>query len=264
MALRSVFILASLSMCASCTTTLPDAPQQDAAVLWVKHAAEYDAISLQVYQAAGAALAGYIDDTSWSALPGQSDAEGLPPAVIFDVDETVVSGVDFQMTLVDAPFSNQRHDRWSSTTTAPAIPGFTEFATAARGAGVELFFLTNRPCEPVEGDACPQETTTLDDVNDTGIATDRQHVLLVGEQDDWTKEKLVRREYIARTHRVIMVFGDDLGDFIFCARGEAAAPCTEDATEASRDRLVNEYRQYFGAGWYVLPNPMYGSWTTVE
>jgi len=61
-----------------------------------------------------------------------------------------------------------------------------------------------------------------------------------------------------------MLIGDDLSDFIPCVRKKVYAPCTEGATAASRQRQVELYSSYWGAGWYVLPNPMHGSWTTVE
>ncbi len=82
-------------------------PERDLGLQWVKHSAEYQAIARQVYRSAEAALPGYIDDTTWSAMPGQASAADLPPAVILDVDETVVSNVDFQLTF-ERPFANHK------------------------------------------------------------------------------------------------------------------------------------------------------------
>ena len=36
-----------------------------------------------------------VEDGSWSVIPGQDDAAHLPVAVILDVDETVVSNIDY-------------------------------------------------------------------------------------------------------------------------------------------------------------------------
>jgi acid phosphatase len=58
-----------------------------------------------------------------------------------------------------------------------------------------------------------------------------------------------------------MLIGDDLGDFVPCIRKRPYTPCTDPATRESRDALVREYRDYWGSGWYMLPNPMHGSWT---
>ena len=264
MTFRFLLVFISSLACASCTSTpVTHSPDRDLGFLWVKHAAEYEAVSRQVYQAAGLALADFVADQSWSALPGQDDAEGLPPAIIFDVDETVVSNVDFQLTF-ERPFDNWKLDEWSSSGPSLPVPGFTDFARAARTAGVKLFFVTNRPCELINGndDPCPQQTTTLDDIAEAGIQTDADHVMLAYEREDWTKEKLVRRELIARTHRIIMLIGDDLSDFIPCVRATAAAPCTASASAESRRQAVERHSRYLGNGWYVLPGPMHGSWTS--
>ena len=264
MMFRSLSVCIVVLISTSCSTTpVAHAPDQDLGLLWVKHAAEYEAVSRQVYQAAGLALPQLIEDQFWTALPVQEDAEGLRPAIIFDMDETVVSGVDFQLTH-ERPYENWKHEEWSSSTSAVPVPGFTEFAIAARDAGVDLFFLTNRPCRPDTGsdDPCPQEKLAIEDVLETGIQTDADHVMLAFEQGDWTKEKAIRRQHIAKTHRVIMLFGDDLGDFIPCVRARPAAPCTEPATKDSRKLAVEQFSSYWGNGWYVLPNPMHGSWTS--
>lgn len=248
---------------AACTSTpTSHTPDKDLGLLWVKHAAEYDAITRQVYGFAQRDLQRFVDDTSWSAMPEQENAEHLPPAIIFDVDETVLSNVDFQLTF-ERPFANQKLDDWSKSRDAAPVAGLFEFATAAREAGVELFFITNRPCQPIEGDAraCPQKDTTIEDIGELGIATDADHVMLSDEQPDWTREKIVRRKIVAQTHRVIMLMGDDLSDFVSCVREKAAAPCAEHTTHENRELAVKEFDHYWGAGWYILPNPMHGSWT---
>ena len=264
--IRNLLVACVVLTAVACTpapSTDGHAPDKDLGILWVKYAAEYDAISRQVYGAAERALPGYANDTSWSAMPEQTNAEALPPAVVLDVDETVVSNVNFQLSF-ERPFDNWKLDEWSAAGTSIPVTGVIEFAAAARRAGVELFFVTNRPCQHIEGNVnpCPQEQTTIDDIRELGIETDADHVMLSDEQPGWTKEKIVRREFIARTHRVIMLIGDDLGDFVSCVRGKATAPCIEAATNASREASVETYRYYWGAGWYILPNPMHGSWTS--
>lgn len=270
---RSLAVITILTLASACATSpapppaAPAAhdPQKDLGLLWVKHAAEYRAIAKQVYRSATLALPGYVDDRSWSAMPGQSGAEQLPPAVILDVDETVVSNVDFQLTF-ERPFENHKLDTWSAGYDSLAIPGVREFVETARAAGVTVFFVTNRPCEPVAGsdDPCPQKQTTIDDIREVGIPVDPEFVMLSGEQPGWDREKLVRRELIGKDYRVIMLIGDDLGDFIPCARKKVVDPCTGPGTRASRAAAVQAYDALWGAGWYILPNPMHGSWTTVR
>lgn len=250
---------------AGCAGTQPQHdPQQDLGLQWVKHAAEYRAITRQVYAVATRDLPRFIADTSWNALPQQRDAATLPPAVILDVDETVVSNVDFQLTLVP-PFTNEKHDVWNRENKATPVEGVKEFIAAARELGVTVFFVTNRPCRAKRDieDPCPQRQTSIDDIREIGIDTDADHVFL-SEERGWTREKLTRRLHVARTHRVIMLFGDDYGDFVECSRSSVVAPCRSAGTRASRAAALDTYNHYWGNGWYVLPNPMHGSWTSVE
>jgi acid phosphatase len=266
------FLAIALLTLGACATAPPPQPsdssydpRRDLGLQWVRRAAEYHAITRQVYRNAEAALPAYISDTSWSAMPEQSSAAALPPAVILDVDETVVSNVDFQLTY-ERPFANHKLDAWSSSHDAKPIAGVKDFVTAARAQGVTVFFVTNRPCEVVAGhtDPCPQKETTINDIREVGIDVAPEHVMLSGEREGWDREKLVRRELVATTHRVIMLIGDDFGDFVPCARKKVVAPCTAPGTRASRDKALETYDRYWGAGWYILPNPMHGSWTSVR
>lgn len=254
--------LLSLAACANTTPTATTDSEPEMGLLWVKHAAEYRALALQAYGAATRDLPRFVEDTTWSALPGQDDAAALPPAVIIDVDETVVSNVDFQLDF-EPPFANWKLDKWNREHAAIPISGITDFVAAARAAGVTVYFVTNRPCEPADERPCSERQTTIDDIAEVGITTDAEFVLLSNERG-WNREKSTRREHVARTHRVIMLIGDDLGDFIPCMRKKVYAPCTDSATAASREQAILKHRDRWGAGWYILPNPMHGSWTSAE
>lgn len=263
--MRTTKILAFLCIVVFAASCASKAPKEkgitDLGLAWVKHAEEFRAVALTVYQSAEKDLEGFIADTSWSALPEQTDAAHLPPAIIFDVDETVLSNIDFQLDF-EPPFENWKLDEWNREHDATPIPGFAAFVEKARAAGVEIFFVTNRPCERDGLKRCPQRRTTIKDIAEVGVETDKDHVFLSYERG-WTREKSTRRSYIARTHRVIMLFGDDLGDFIPCVRKEPIRPCTESASGESRTADLLRFSRYWGSGWYVLPNPTHGSWTRV-
>jgi len=259
----TVFVcLLSLSACVKAPAEHD--PSKDLGLIWVKQSAEYVANTRQVYQSATMALPGFVEDASWSALPTQENAAHLPPAIVLDVDETVVSNVDFQLTY-ERPYANWKRDEWTRRTEAMPVPGVKEFIDAARAQGVSVFFVTNRPCELITGidDPCPQKQSTLDDINEVGITTDADHVML-SEEQGWNREKSVRRDLIARTHRVIMLVGDEIGDFLPCVRNKPVAPCTEAANNESRAAAVVEHAAYWGNGWYILPNPMHGAWTSTH
>jgi 5'-nucleotidase (lipoprotein e(P4) family) len=249
----------------------PASPKPDLGIEWVRTSAEYKAEAMQAYNAAAEDLDEMIADKNWSALPSQAESASSnsysdkPPAMIFDIDETVVDNVEFQAQLV-GPFSEAKFDAWHEANDVPAVPGAQAFVERAREAGVEIFFVTNRSCHPPAGstDPCPQKRITLDDLREAGIPFKPENVLLSDEQPGWTQEKEVRRTAIAARYRVIMLFGDDLGDFLPCVRKRLYEPCTQAATRASRKAAIEKHARYWGEGWYVLPNPMYGSWTSVD
>ncbi len=264
---KPLIIVASMMALSACATSTRDPAHDekpDRAILWAAHAAEYQALSQQVYSNATQDLPRLIADEAWSALPGHEGASDKPPAIILDIDETVTSGVDMELTLV--PFSTERQFKWGLNHESIPIRGVAEFVNAAQDLGVEAFFVTNRPCEAIEGidEDCVQDQAVVDHVADIGIETDTDHVLLADEQPGWGKEKVSRREFVSKTHRVIMLFGDDYGDFVACSRAKPVAPCTVGATRESRAATLETYKDYWGNGWYILPNPMYGSWTSVD
>lgn len=236
--------------------------EQQMGIAWVESAAEYDALTMQAYQNATDHLDELIADNDSTALPGWNGAAGLPVAVILDVDETSVSNVEFQAE-IDGNFSHEAFDYWQQNNPSRRIKGAPEFVQAAREKGVTVFFITNRPCHErdfVPG-PCPQKAITLQDLAEAGIETDANHLMLVGEKPGWNREKRFRQELVAKDYRVIMLIGDDLGDFLPCIRAKPIAPCRA-ATAEDRDRMTIEFNEYWGTRWHILPNPMHGSWSS--
>jgi acid phosphatase len=263
MASRFFIVLFVSFFCAACTTApVAHSPENDLGLLWVKHSAEYPAITMQVYQSAQDDLPRFIDDKSWSAMPGHPKTDGLPPAVVLDVDETVVSNIDFQISF-ERPFTNRKLYDFYQQHPAIPVPGVVEFVAAARAAGVTVFFVTNRPCELIDDNPapCPQQQGVIHELESIGIDVDADHVMLA-DQNGWDRAKITRREYIAESHRVIMLIGDDLGDFVPCVRTKLYGPCTEPATKDSRKLLVEQYSDRWSNGWYILPGPTHGSWSS--
>ena len=75
--------------------------------------------------------------------------------------------------------------------------------------------------------------------------------MLKGERPEWESEKLSRRRAIARDHRIVLNIGDDLADFL---------PDVRRATPLAREQARCAADSRWGRQWFVLPNPMYGSW----
>jgi acid phosphatase len=144
------------------------------------------------------------------------------------------------------------------------VPGAAGFIRAARamkdpqGRSVRIFFITNRDCGRRAGDdsACPQETDTAENLRALGLEspTLAEDLMLKGERPDWPSEKISRRMEVARGHRIVLNVGDDFGDFLPDVRRQSVT---------LRERARCAHRDRWGTHWFLIPNPMYGSWQTV-
>ncbi|HEY8266473.1 MAG TPA: HAD family acid phosphatase [Steroidobacteraceae bacterium] len=238
----------------------------DRATLWMRNTSEYRALTETIYRAALVSLKEGLADPSWTAEPSQAvDFSTLPPAVVMDVDESVLDNSESEVRLLlqgtcfnAFPAS---WDAWVAERKAPAVPGSVEFIQSARmlkdpaGRAVRVYFVTNRECgkRPASDATCPQEEDTAANLRSLGLGTDalRDELLVRGERPDWGGEKLSRRQEIARSYRIVLNIGDDLADFLPEARRQTVAD--RDLARCSRDA-------FWGRRWFMLPNPVYGSW----
>ena len=103
-----------------------DTHEQLQGTLWMQTAAEYRVLARTTYREAGDAVSKALADTSWTAAVEQTaDASALPPAVILDLDETVLDNSRFQgeQTLRREPYSPTLWTDWVELKKADAIPG---------------------------------------------------------------------------------------------------------------------------------------------
>ncbi|MFA3790317.1 5'-nucleotidase, lipoprotein e(P4) family [Aliiglaciecola sp. SL4] len=227
--------------------------------LWMQTSAEYKANALQTYKAAELQLNNAIQDTSWTSAIEQQDNYGnLPPAIILDVDETVLDNSQFQadMILNDYSYDPKKWDQWVSMQSAPEIPGAVAFINKAQQMGVEIIYITNRECKSRDKNSshCPQKQETINNLKSVGInQVDSEDVFLKKEKADWSSEKQSRRELVAESYRIIMLIGDDLGDFLPNVK--------KGITPSARKDLVIDYQDNWGVKWFILGNPTYGSWS---
>jgi acid phosphatase len=225
-------------------STVRDTHEDLHAVLWMQTAAEYRALTSGIYAAAGRTLDTALADPSWTAAVEQTGAyQGFPPAVILDLDETVLDNSAFQGQLIRdrRSYSEDSWNEWVRARVADAVPGAHAFVHAAEGRGVRVFYVSNR--------AAAEEASTLANLRSLGFAATSDTVMLAGEHG-WTSDKSARRESVARSHRVLMLVGDDLGDFVPVAR----------LSPRERGALVDRYAERWLERWVLLPNPSYGSW----
>ena len=218
------------------------------AVLWMQTALEYEASALQAYRLAQQQLDAALADRSWTAaLEQQADASTLKPAVIVDVDETVLDNSYYQARLIrDATsYHTSTWDPWVLEARATAIPGAVEFARFAAARGVTIFYVTNRTAnlEAATRKNLAAVGFPLSDAVDT--------VLARGERPEWQASgKSSRRAHVARDYRILLLIGDDLGDFVVDAGGSPEERRVRTAAQAG----------WWGQRWIMVPNPTYGSW----
>lgn len=242
---------------ASTTANRAGAAASEKAILWTMRSAEYRAATMGIFTAAAAALPALLADEAWTAALEQDSAiaRGKPPAIVVDIDETMLSNSRYQWELAasGAPFDEQSWDAWIQRRDAGAVPGAVEFVRRVSALNATVFYVSNRTCRPRgAGEACPQAEDTLENLAAAGFPKPRaEQLLLESMRPDWSEDKSSRRSHLSANYRIVELVGDDLGDFI---------PSARTATEARRNQLMAEYRSRWGNGWFLLPNPMYGSW----
>jgi len=204
-------------------------------VLWQQHAAEYRALAYQAYNIARLRLDDFLK---------KDGSHAHNPAVITDIDETVLDNSPFAAKLIelDSAYTRSRWLEWGSLAHADTIPGSLGFLRYAAAKGVEVFYISNRYSE--------QLAVTIKNLEKWGYPfADEMHVLL--KQGPGGKE--LRRRSVAENHDIILLLGDNLADF---------SSLFEAAGSPRRNTLADSLRSEFGKRFIVLPNPVYGDWET--
>jgi acid phosphatase len=221
-------------------------PQERAldANLYMQTAAEYRACCLQAYRLATDRL---------HARAGQISR----PAVVLDLDETVLDNSPFQTFLYryGLNFSDALWDDWEKNhpDEVRLVPGAKDFIAAAEKAGVTVFFVSNRSEK--------YRASTVAALTRLGlnVANIEQRLFL---QTD-TSDKTARFKRTKGTHNVVLFLGDNLRDF---SNEFAAPPLDKDDPDAQNRAIarrydqVDKHRARWGDDWIILPNPVYGEW----
>ena len=217
------------------------------AVLFKRTSAEYKANTFQAYASAQRNIDKALADKSWTALLNQKNGyQTLPPAVILDIDETVLDNSEHQVrSIKNGTNYPVGWKEWVSEESAGALPGVKEYLSYADSKGIKIFYVTNRTHD--------LEEYTRNNIKALGLPLDNDRdVLLMKNEKGWASDKTSRRDLIKKDFRVIQIFGDQLDDFI---------PMEETATSVdSRKALIDKYASMWGEKWYMLINPMYGEW----
>ena len=227
-------------------------PQSDMllATLWTQRSVEFKANALTAFTLARYRLDEALADKKWTAAPGEQtgDFANLPPAVVLDVDETLVDNSAYQVWMMraDQSFSTKTWNQFCAAQMSTAIPGAVEFTKYADSKGVKVFYVSNRGVET--------EADTRKNMEKLGfpMGGNVDVFLLQNKQQGWGSAKSTRRAVIAKDYRVLLNVGDNFGDFDDRYRG----------SEADRLKAFEEHRERWGREWIMIANPTYGSFDT--
>jgi acid phosphatase len=236
------------------TETGQDPPADDSlnATVWFQTSVERDLVFTAIYRAAGQRLDAALKDRHWDALPKDersNDVSKLPPAIIVDVDETVLDNSPSQVRQIRGRrgFDEAAWGAWVNERKAKPLPGAVEFLNAAASRGVTVFYVSNRDATLADATVANlrQAGFPLKDAGQfLGLGT------VVEGCEQHGSEKTCRRQLVADKYRVLMQFGDQVGDFVQIVAN----------TPEGRRAAIAPYLEWIGVRWWPLPNPVYGSW----
>ena len=194
-------------------------------VRWVVSSKEYKQLCEQVYDHAQ-----YVCMMKSNFY--KSNTMFKTPAIVMDLDETVLDNSQYQVELFDKgeSFNMESWAKWVLREEANLVPGAKEFIDYIRSIDIQIIFISNRMHERLDA--------TKSNMRKLGILEDDDIFLLRLDKKD---TKVIRREEVlAGTNRmknygkfdVMAYFGDASGDF----------------------PLDNS------SNYFIFPNPMYGKW----
>ncbi len=208
-------------------------------VKWVRYSVEWSAIYVSVYR------------NAWQQVKRRAANLQEDWAVVLDIDETVLDNSRYQEIL----FEQQKKfpyywEEWVRKAEAPPVPGVRAFIDSVRSLGehAHIAYITNRKSK--------YQTATKENLKKVGLWQEGDVLLCRTDRSD-TKGKR-RREVMEGTHRcanmgkrkIIVLVGDQLGDFIdYPKEGNILQKRSEILTMPE-----------WGTRFFLLPNPMYGSW----
>ena len=228
-------LMFSLALAAVAAPARAQSATQNLQIKYVRDGEEYAALARQSYRVgtqAVSAAARQVRAGSW--------------AVILDVDETSVDNSTFELEQAGygRAYSEAVWASWVARRAAPPVPGVADFIAAVRRLGGHVAWITDRA-----GNLADDTRGTLQ--NDS-LWNDDDRLCV---KNDSTYTKAVRRAEVAsgsgrcswgQRLTVLAFFGDQITDFP--AAGESDPDAGNDAA--------------FGVRYFLLPNPMYGGWTS--
>jgi len=219
--------------------------------LYMQTSAEYRACCIQAFRWAKRVIRDKVIARVASEAAGQTLSR--PPAVVLDLDETVLDNRQFQSRQIREGWAYNT-DYWAhweanGTNDVGVIPGAVEFIHHLQTLGIQPVFITNRNVR--------SQNETLAALERHGISVPTELLLCADVNTKSNKDS--RRESIREKFDVLIYVGDNLRDFdnLFKDDESLGDPAARiDARKSS----VDEHASKFGDEWILLPNPAYGEW----
>lgn len=202
-------------------------------VLWYQQSAEMKALYYQAYNTARMMLDIYLKDSKTKKKK----------AVIVDIDETILNNVKYEAWLIqnNSQQSKSGWKQWTDKADADTLPGALDFLNYAKTRAVEVFYVSNRTTDDV--------AASLKNLKKFNFPFADEHHMLF--KSDKSSSKESRRKAIEKDYDIVLLCGDNLGDF---------SAAFDDRTEKLLTDSISSYKSLFGKRFIVFPNPMYGAW----
>lgn len=241
----STIVLLGFVLLAGCRSAAPIAPPAAPAqpapaasttpdsIRWVRESAEYRAAVVQVYRLAAA----HVEAEAQTRKAGTW-------AVILDADETIINNSTYQLERArqGLGYSPESWSQWVRRREATPLPGAATFLARVRALGGRIAVVTNRLA------------TECDDTAAVFTRYELAYDAMLCRPNGSPSDKNPRFEAVAAGSTpasasaldVVAFIGDNILDF----------PRLSQAVREQGEAALSQ----FGARYFLIPNPMYGSW----
>lgn len=231
--------------------------------LWMQTSAEYQALCRQTFNSA----LREIKQTAKKAKRRHGRPVGTdkkPLAVVADLDETILDNARFQSEMdaavwadgTDIGFTPKRWEQWERDNPGEVglVPGAGPFIAEVEKLKIVMVYVSNR-VEDLKDSTI--RALAHNGVNTQGLQVSTELRLLLKPGSSSSKQERIKE--VDSKYHVIAYLGDNLGDF-----PEAPEPSQDTAQQlAVRRRYLESSVVLWGTRYFMLPNPVYGSWDQV-
>ncbi|MEI6124375.1 MAG: 5'-nucleotidase, lipoprotein e(P4) family [Bacteroidota bacterium] len=238
---KYVCLLAVALFLAACGTKTTEKEKPIA----TKSSNEFMTLAVLYHQRAAEVKAMYYQTFNYAELVFEKDlAEKTikeKRAVVVDIDETLLDNSPYEAKCVLANISYpEQWNEWCSLAKADALPGAVDFLKHVADSKADVYYITNRSEKLREATRNNLKAQGFPLVND-------EHLLM--KTDSTNKE--MYRQFVAKTHHISLLMGDNLSDF---------SVLFDKKTVETRTHRADSLHDEFGKRFIVVPNAMYGDW----